>query len=236
VQYFLGIEEPRLFLSIVLHFGTLIAVVIYFRKFLVDVINDTFRVFKREINYNESNFKMGIFAVIASMPALCAFVVFKNVYLRSFQSIQLVSYLLIINGFILLAASYRKHVKKDIAKFDIIDAILIGCAQCIAIFPGISRSGTTITCAILCGIKPNLAFKFSFLLAIPAILGALIFDIKEIFVLESGEIFYYLSGMMISAVLGYVSLVILSKFLIKNKLYLFSLYCWIIGLSVVIWG
>ena len=234
LQYFFGFEEPQLFLNIVLHVGTLIAVVIFFRTLLVGIIADIKGLINKKLIFNESTLKLALFAIVASIPALCAVIVFEKYYIESFNSIVLPANLLIINGFILLTASYRKHITKDVKQFDVGDAILIGCAQCIAIFPGISRSGTTITCALLCGVNPGLAFQFSFLLAIPAILGALLYDIKELFTLSNIVIIKYLCGMVVSACIGYISLIILGKFVIKNRLYVFSIYCWLIGCLILI--
>ena len=117
-----------------------------------------------------------------------------------------------------------------------IDAFFIGIMQGIAIIPGISRSGATISTGLLRGIKKELAFRYSFLLSIPAIIGALLLQLKEAFV-EQTLPFYPLSwigGALAATIIGYFSLVFFRKIILKRKLSIFAYYCWTLGIVLLI--
>ena len=214
--------------------GTLLAVIVFFKDLLKGIIDDVRDVCNKKLSFGDSRFKLVIFVVIAFIPAVVVVMFFEKIFSHAFSSVKITAWLLIVNGVILLISFFCKNNEKGVKEFNLLHAILIGLTQCLAIFPGISRSGTTISCALWCGIKPQLAFQFSFLLAIPAILGALIYDIKEVLILSNEMIFIYIMGLAIAAIVGYISLIVLRKFVIKNKLYVFSIYCWIIGIIFLV--
>lgn len=229
-RFFLGIEEPKLFLDIVLHLGTLCAVVVMFFPLLRDCVVDGWACVRGKILFRESHTKLAVYACVGCIPAVIAVLFFKDTFEAAFSKPAMVAILLIINGFILLASRFGRRHDRGVGDFTVWHALIIGCAQCIAIFPGISRSGTTITCALLCGISPILAFRFSFLLAIPAIVGATVLECREVTTLSSGECLKYGVGFLVAAAVGYVSLLLLQRFVAKNRLHYFTVYCWIVGL------
>jgi len=229
-QNFLGISEPRIILDIVLHVGTLFAVVLYLWSFLSKIMTDTIAVLRKKEYYKNSYFKLGIFAIVGCVPAFIVVLLFKDIFVSFFSSAFKTALLLILNGFMLLLSRFLQGKNKiSISSMCWWHALLIGCAQSCAIFPGISRSGITITSALLLGVEPILAFQFSFLLAIPAILGAVVFESDALLQLESGY-FVYGVGLLVSFVFGYASLFILKRFVIQNKIHKFSAYCILVGI------
>ncbi|RKZ27636.1 hypothetical protein DRQ29_03345, partial [bacterium] len=119
-------------------------------------------------------------------------------------------------------------------KLNLLNTIIIGIAQAFAILPGISRSGSTITAALWMGIDSKKAAEFSFLLAIPALFGAMILKIKEIIEFHIHIDFTLLLGVLISAVIGYLSLLLLIPILRKGKLWIFGIYCLVVGVIGII--
>ncbi|MHC4181862.1 MAG: undecaprenyl-diphosphate phosphatase, partial [Planctomycetota bacterium] len=119
-------------------------------------------------------------------------------------------------------------------KLGICDALVIGTVQGFAITPGISRSGTTIAAATFRGVDRGTAAKFSFLLAIPAILGAMAVTMNDPISFKNDELSFLVTGGVIAAVTGYVSLRFLIKIVTAGKLYLFSYYCWPVGLFAIL--
>jgi undecaprenyl-diphosphatase len=142
--------------------------------------------------------------------------------------------MLLITGTFLWLTRWTKKEGRNIARMKWLDSILIGIAQGIAILPGISRSGATISTGLFCGLDRELSAKFSFLLSIPAILGATLLEFKRFDSIE--QIWIILTGTAIAFGVGILSL----KFLIKinriGKIFHFSYYCWIIGILIIIFS
>jgi len=109
-------------------------------------------------------------------------------------------------------------------------ALLIGIAQAIALFPGISRSGATISTGLLCGKKRDEVFKFSFLLSIPALIGASLYKIADLSEVDLSNLGYMILGAGVSCIVGIGALRLLRNILMKKELYYFSVYCWVVGL------
>jgi undecaprenyl-diphosphatase len=235
VQKFLGISEPRLILNVLLHLGTLIAVLLFLKGIIVQIVGDTcsFILKKRAFSVYV---KIGLFAIIGCFPAFIAVFFFKDFFMSFFLSPQKIAVLLILNGLILLLSKNAKAPHSiTLDSFSLKHALIIGCVQPLAILPGISRSGTTITCGLLLGLEPLLAFKFSFLLAIPAILGAVVLEGKELFAMDLNHIRLYGLGLVLSFVSGFFALAILKKFVAQNRLHTFSLYCITVGISFLVY-
>jgi undecaprenyl-diphosphatase len=157
--------------DVALHFGTLMAVFVYFGKEIIDIIES---MLKR--NWNSPNGRLGLLLIIATIPAAVIGFIFKKIFESSFNSLLIVAIGFGITSLILFIASidFRKN-KKKLPSYK--DSWLIGIAQAIAIFPGISRSGSTISTGTLLGLDNKSAMKFSFLLSIPAIFGASILEL-----------------------------------------------------------
>ena len=223
MQGIFGIKGPQLAFDIFLHIGTLISILIYFRK---DILN---------IMAKEK--RTAFYIVVASMPTFIIGLMFKDVAEELFARPHLVGYMLLATGLWIIAAVFYDRFKRAESrkKIGFINSLVIGVSQGIAVIPGISRSGATIGAGILSGIDKEAAVKFSFLLAIPAILGASLLKCGDIgaAALASGDSLYFLAGSITAAATGLVSISLLLRMVKANKLYVFGIYC-ILAASIVI--
>jgi undecaprenyl-diphosphatase len=172
--------------------------------------------------------------IVGTVPTVLIGVVFGSQIDETFQEALPITMAFIICGLILYSA---KTGKERTEKIGYSTAVIIGVAQGVAIIPGISRSGATIAAALLLGIKREQAFKFSFLLSIPTIIGALCFTVYEQIgeLATSGlglaEVF---AGTAIAMLVGYLALKLLWNTLLKRTFYLFALYCWLLGAVLIV--
>ncbi len=232
-QKLLNFNEPGIVFEITVHIATLLAVIIYFRKDIVKLIIALFNWKKnrsKEIKFYQ---QLLLFLIIASLVTAVIGFTFKDILESFFDNLFLVGVMLLVTGLILFISDKIKNDKRD--KLNIPASILIGFAQSIAIIPGISRSGSTITTGIFLGLRRELATKFSFLLSIPAILGTGLLKFKEFNQVahSDGLGFSYLIAGITAAIVGYFSIAILIKLIKKARLFYFSIYCWIVGLVTI---
>jgi undecaprenyl-diphosphatase len=215
LQELLGISPPVLF-DIALHFGTLLAVVAYMR-------NDIIALLRRR--------DLLAYIVLASIPTAIIGFALHDFFASFFSNIALVGAALIVTGI----ALYCTRFAKEKTRLAPASALVIGVAQGISVAPGISRSGSTIATGMLLGINREEAARFSFLLSIPAIAGAALFEARHaaFAIPDPGPT---LLGVAIAALVGYASIDFLLKFLKKGDLGVFSWYCWLLGAGAVIWG
>ncbi|PIO06674.1 undecaprenyl-diphosphatase [Candidatus Woesearchaeota archaeon CG08_land_8_20_14_0_20_43_7] len=222
-QRMLGLSVP-VFFDILLHIGTLIAVVAVFHKDIMDMIKAVFT-----FRFQTVPGKLAIFIIIGSIPTAIIGFAFHDLFSSFFNSLLVVGIALIVTG-IFLSVCERKEGKRSL---DTKNAFLIGIAQGVAIIPGISRSGSTIGTALLLGIKKETAARYSFLLAIPAIIGAGIFEGKEI-IFSSMDWLPVIAGVLTSAIIGYLCIKLLLRLIAKRKFHLFSIYCILVGVISII--
>ena len=215
-------KENLLFTS-VLHFATALSTMIVFRKDIFDLI----------LNIKKSQSRIYILKIlIAIFPAGFVGFVFSNHIEKLFVgNLKLVGIMLIITGLMLLLT---KIAKKKKSKISYLDSLIIGISQAIAIMPGISRSGATICTSLYLGKDKNESAKFSFLIVIPVIFGAIL---KDIF---SGDIFHYdiqisilLIGFFSSLISGFIACKWMLNIVKNNNLMYFSFYCFLLGLTAI---
>lgn len=222
-EYFLKIHTPGIAMEVVLHLGTLISILVFYFSELKKLFIDFFT------NQDPAGRQMVWALAIATIPAVIVGLGFESKIDAFFSNPVLVSTALIFTGFVLFSTRFIKAGGND--NILIVSAVAIGIAQAVAIIPGISRSGMTISVALILGISNITAARFSFILAIPALLGAGILKLNEALQLTSnisaGAI---IGGFFSSAVVGYLVIGLLIKLISRDKFWLFSIYCWIIGL------
>ena len=223
-QSLLNIDQPGNEFEILVHIGTLFSVLIVFRNDIINLLTSL---------QSKKSQKFIILIIIGTIPAIFIGLGLKDILESFFDDLAIVSIALIFTGLILCSTFLINNKKNN--EHTILTSIFIGCAQAIAIIPGISRSGMTISVALLLGISPKEATKFSFLLAIPAIGGAGILTAFNMDI-NNSEI-YQLSGfvgMLTSFLIGFIALKWLLIWIEKGKLYYFGLYCIIIGFMTLI--
>ena len=215
------VPEGDLIFEIVVHLGTLMAVLAVYRRDLLELISG---VFKRE---RESLVLAGLL-IIGSIPAALAGFFLADSIETAFNSPVLVSVMLLVTGCVLFSTRFMKSGNRD--NPTVTGSFIVGISQAMALLPGISRSGFTISAGLLAGIKKEKAARFSFMLSIPAIAGAAILKLGD-----AGSIGIDLSlmitGFVVSALTGYLALRVLLKFLRAGRFSVFAWYCWLLGLS-----
>ncbi len=224
----------------VLHLGTLVAVVGYFWKDVVKIIIsfissilDLFRGKFKEGLKEEPFKKLSWLIIIGTIPAGLAGVLLEKQFEAFFNSIFYVGIFLIITGILLWAAERVKPGHKDVKDMTLKNAIVIGIFQAIAIAPGISRSGATISAGLFSGLNRELAARFSFLLSIPIILAAAVFQMKDITTFDISTS-VLLTGFLASLIFGYLAIKLLLKIIKERTLLIFVYYCWIVGIISII--
>jgi len=221
-QKVLGLNLPLIY-SVMLHFGTLIVVLSVFRRDIVDIIKALVK-----CNFESEDGKLSLFIAIGSLPIAFMGFIFHDFFESLFSNLPAIGLALLITGFVLFFSEKRIGNRK----MDILDSLLIGLAQAIAIIPGVSRSGVTISTGLLRKVDKAAAFKYSFLLSAPAVAGATVMESKELVVGNVNLIPLFL-GTIVSMIVGYASLKILQKMVMRKKIHLFSYYCWAIGVAII---
>jgi len=225
VQQIMKMDIPLLF-DVILHFGTLLAVIVFFWEDILKILKSLFT-----LNFNSEEGKSIKFIIIGSIPVALVGYLFRGIIESLFSNLLAVGLSLIITGVFLLLTKKSKGKNK----LKLFDSFLIGIAQAFALIPGISRSGFTISTGLFKGIDKKTVFKFSFLLSIPAIIGANLLELIKNPVTQT-DILPLFVCVITSAVVGYLSLKFLYRMLTKGKFYYFSFYCFILGLFVLIYS
>lgn len=214
-----------------LHIGTLFAVMVYFWKDILEILHGI-RATLRGKGKEQPGARLLLWIILATLPTGLIGFLFKDWFESFFSQPKLVGGMLLITGFFLWFTRWTRKEGKKIMKMGWLDSVLIGIAQGMAIIPGISRSGATISTGLFCGLDRDLSARFSFLLSIPAILGATVLEFKRIGSIQ--ELGVTLIGTLIAFGVGILSLTFLIKINTIGKISNFSYYCWIIGLAIVI--
>jgi undecaprenyl-diphosphatase len=227
------------------HIGTLAAVVIVFYREILAIVEALvrlcFSIIKRDMRVSttleDPNLKMALFIVVGSIPTAILGLLFHKMVDQLFSSILLVGCMLLITGTFLWGTRYlRFRCIVDAEHLSPAKSLLIGLVQGLAVMPGISRSGSTIVAGLFLGLERETAARYSFLLSIPAIIGAEGLALKA--GLENGVHVNLpmVLGTLSAFVVGYLSLVWLLKMVRHGQLHLFTPYCWILGTGAIVLG
>jgi len=221
----------------IIQLGTLISILIYFWRDIINISLDFLKenIFSRK-NYKEQslNSRLGWLIIIGTIPVVVIGLGFKDIIEGALtKNLYVISGSLIILAIILAAAEKTAKFKKDIKSIKVIDAIVIGIAQAVALIPGSSRSGTTITGGLFMGLNRETAARFSFLLSIPAIFASGVLQLyQSIEYFDGSGWVNVIASTIFSAVSGYMAIDFLLKYLRKNTTFLFIYYR--IGLGLII--
>jgi undecaprenyl-diphosphatase len=248
LPYIFGWDFIPVYYAVILHFATLLSLVtVFFKDIWLVILWFVKGIFIRE-NRKNSYFKLGVYIIAASIPAAVAGF-FLEEYVESFFSRPFyVACFLVLTSVFLILSEYagkkaESSVQKQTGKFSLfnrklnfVSSFIIGIGQAIAIFPGLSRSGTTISFARVFGIKREECVKFSFLLSVPVILGAFIFEMaksfKDIVLLPLNAIINISAGFIFSFASGVIAIKLLLNIVKKRNLNFFAIYCFIIAVVI----
>jgi len=219
--------EDNVMFTVVLHAATALSTIIVFRKEIIQILKGLF-----QFTWNDE-FKFSLKIIISMFPAAIIGIVFKEEIDDFFTGkIMLVGLMLLITGSVLFLADKAKNTTKDVG---VIESIIIGVSQAIAILPGISRSGATIGTSVLLGIDRTKAAKFSFLMVVPLIFGKmakLVLDGEISF--QSNDFLAFSAGFLAAFLVGLLACTWMISLVKKSQLKYFSFYCFIVGIIAIV--
>lgn len=238
-----NMEEKYMFFTVLLHFGTLISVCMVYWRDIVDMIREFFLGIAALAGRKDTGVappparRMVMLIIIATVP-LFVMVFLQDAVNQLFSNSIMVSCALLATGFILFFSDRMARGHKTAKNATVADALIVGCGQALAVIPGLSRSGTTISVGMMRGFDRAFAVRFSFLMSLPAVLGANVLEIKDAlasnFPIE--ELPMYLVGVAVSAVVGYFAIRLVKSLSDKGKFGKFAYYCWAVGLGSLVAG
>lgn len=240
-QNLLGFSEPELLFDSALHMGTLVAVCLYFRADLEQMLRESWDFFirwvRREVGFRDiketPHVGLALAVIVGTLPTAIIGVLFRSSIERLFGSVSFAGVMLLCTGGILASSKWISPRKTKSKAPGLLGALLVGTAQGVAILPGISRSGATIVCGMAWGLSRELAARFSFLLSIPAIIGALTLQLSTEG-LEGVGLLPLFMGFATSALVGILALKLLMAMVRKGHLFYFAPYCFLVGLLILL--
>lgn len=241
-QALFGIEAP-LFFDLVLHVGTLLVVVVFFRRAILDIVRSLYTIpsaYSREgswraVLWDDRHRRLALLVVLGSVPTAIMGFLLEARITGAFDSPLAVGVALLVTGTFLWSTRFaRLRSDGDVGWRE---ALAIGAVQGLALFPGVSRSGSTIGSALLLGVDRERAVQYSFLLSIPAIGGATLLHATEAAVAEAVlNLPAYAAGTLAAMVVGYVTLFLLVALVRRQLFHWFAFYCWATGAAVLAWA
>ena len=221
----LGIGEPMLGFTILLHAGTLLPVCVIFRREVLFILRNPFC-------------KLTLLLALSTAPLVIVALAFRNTIDVLFGGVAVIPLAFVVTGVLLIFSDKIASGHKKDGQITLWDALLIGAAQAVAVIPGISRSGNTIAVALLCKVERKTAAKFSFLMSIVANLGATVLETHRLF--SGREVFGDIAisalvvGFIVSAVTGYLAITYMLALIQKSRLRVFSYYLFALAGIVVL--
>jgi undecaprenyl-diphosphatase len=231
-------EQWTAFIAVI-QLGTMLAILVYFWKDLLNIINDFFRdnlKNRKQFSDQSPNSRMGWLIIVGTIPVVIIGLLFKHIIEGAFtKNLYVIGASLIVLAIILAIAEKTAKFKKEINDITIFDSIVIGIAQAFALIPGSSRSGTTITGGLFIGLKRDVAARFSFLLSIPAVFASGMLELYEsLKFLTPDMTLNLIVSTIISGIFGYLAIDFLLKFLKKNTTFVFIFYRILLGLVILV--
>ena len=249
-QYFFGMEEPDQLFNVLLHFATLLAVCVVYWRDIWEMIVEFFRFFgdmfsrRPRRGHPPEARRMVLLIIVGTLPLFLVLPIQDQVEALGNNPI-FVSCALLVTGCILFLSDQMARGHKTAKNATLLDVLLVGLAQGVATIPGLSRSGCTISAGMVRGFDRKFAVRYSFLMSLPAVLGATLLKVLDVTEMEGGipaeNLPKYLLGMLVAAVVGYFSIQLVKLLADKGKFGAFAFYCWGAGalfilLNIMGWG
>ncbi len=225
-QRIFGVEGTGVTLEVLLHFGTLLAVFWVFRRDFLNLLKFT---------RDRAQLRFLLMLILGCIPTALLYFLFGDFIESIFHSLLLTGAALLVTGGILKLLTLLPEGGKDIIKMKPLDALWIGLLQGIAMIPGISRSGSTITAALWRGLDRATAVRYSFMLAAPVIFGATLLEVKDMIKagIEKTMLLEYTAGTVAAFIFGILAIRLFIHLLQQKKFHYFAYYCWAAGAAVI---
>lgn len=240
LENWFGMEEPDNLFNVLLHFATLIAVCVVYWQDIVEMIAEFFRGAAALVSRSPKRRpvpparRLVMMVILGTIPLFLVLPIEDKVEALGGSSL-FVGFALLVTGLILFSSDRMARGRKDARSATVLDALLIGCAQAAAVIPGLSRSGCTISAGMAVGLERNFAVRFSFLLSLPAVLGATLLKVIDVAKegIDTEVLPIYLVGMVVAGVVGYFSIRLVKLLAQKDKFGRFAYYCWAVGIVTI---
>mgnify|MGYP004487877131 FL=1 len=230
-------SNEEVFFDIMVHLGTLIAVLIFFRKDIMNILKAMWHALKNK-DWSDKEAKLGLYICVGTIITIVLALPINEIAEKLVYKPAIVGGLLFITGFTLLYSEYKsKKLEKKTDNVDLKTSILIGLAQGLAALPGFSRSGWTIATGLFCGLDRITSARYSFLLSIPIILGAsMVYPLVKIDIAEAVDYNWsaIIAGTVVSGITGYLCIKYFMRFISKFSLAIFGYYCIIAGIATAV--
>ena len=233
IQNLFGMKEPMLAFDIAVHGGTLLAILAFFHQDILDILKDFLSSLQKVFSKKHASTPsiqpphrgLWVCILITLIPTGIMAVCFKHLFETAFANLLFVAAAWFVMGLLLILSQRFQKGQKDLSVIHYGDAFWIGLVQGIALLPGISRSGSTILAGMFLGIKKEDAAKFSFLISIPAVVGAIVMDLKKGLEYFSAHTVVVLAGFLAAAITGYFVIRWLMGLIRQGRFFLFGYYC-----------
>ena len=234
------VDNGHVFFDVLLHFGTLSSIFVVYWQDIVKMFREVLGVVNLgpltgQPQKRYPSARLFLMIIFATVPMLLVIPVKDRIEALFYQNV-FIGVMLILTGCVLYVSDRMQQGNKTENNITILDAVIIGLCQCVAAIPGLSRSGVTITAGISTGLRRDFAVRFSFLMSVPAVLGASVLSLVD--AIEKGidpsSVPAYLIGMVASMVSGIVTITIFRRIFEKGKFGGFSYYCWVMGVLSII--
>lgn len=235
ISSFFGWEDPGAAFTAVVQLGTMLALVVYFFKDMIGFISAGVRSLLKRNLLETTESKQAWMIVCGTIPIVIFGLTFKGAIETYLRSLYVISGALILLALLLALAEKMAVKKKEVKDVSWFESMVMGVAQALALVPGVSRSGVTITAGLFTGLTREAAARFSFLLSIPAVLTSGLYELYEARgMLTSGGIAALIVSTLVSGVVGYLSIAFLLNFLKKHTTFVFIYYRLALGIIIII--
>lgn len=235
---FLNFQDKGMTFDVFLHFGTLLATFVAFRHEISKMLMAPYFIWIKKSTDPELNeyLRWDYYVIVASIPAAFVGLLFKHQIEAFFDSTLFVYSMLFLTGLIVSSTRFLKERGKD---FNYSNSFVVGIAQAFAILPGISRSGSTIFTGMAFGINPDKVARFSFIMSLPAVMGAVLLETKDMIAehvaLNPDQMTHYIVGTLVAFISGWLAIIWLLDMVKKGRLQWFGYYCLLISIAGLAW-
>jgi len=237
VPAFFHWADPGAAFTAVIQLGTVAALLIYFRHDIVLIVKTWARSLRHKELRSDISAKLGWYAIVGTIPIGLLGIAFSHQITTGARNLWLIGAMLILLGVVLWVADATSKRDRMIGELSWRDALIIGASQCLALIPGSSRSGTTITAGLFLGLTREAAARFSFILSIPAVLASGLYELKDVGKHEAGVAAISwgptVVAMVVAFVVGYASIAWLLRWLTSHSTFVFSAYRVLMGALVM---